>query len=70
MSLMLVLSLAQGSETQCGSIQSHKDFYFCSLEKHPKFQSSNLRQIEGSAIYEKANQWCNPELSIKNLVGI
>lgn len=65
--LMAFLSLSKAHD--CKEIKSYKDFYFCTLEKHPKYEISKLRAVEAAASIEKANQWQNPELSLKTISG-
>lgn len=64
-----MMSFAYGEFELCAQVHSFKDFYKCSIEKHPKFRISQLKAEEGAAAVEKASQWENPELSIKSLGG-
>lgn len=63
------MSLAQAGQRDCTTVDSYKDFYFCSLERHPKYEISKLKVTEGEAAVEKASQWQNPEVSLKSTGG-
>lgn len=67
--ILVVIGIAQASQRDCATIVSYKDFYFCSLEKHPKYEISRLKVTEGEAAVEKASQWQNPEVSLKSTGG-
>ncbi|GIL17062.1 MAG: hypothetical protein BroJett040_08130 [Oligoflexia bacterium] len=67
--LSLLMSIAHASELNCNDIKTFKTFYYCSLERHPKFEIAKLKSKEGDAIVEKATQWQNPEFGLKSTTG-
>lgn len=68
--IFLFLSVAQAAPNySCDKISSYKEFYFCTLSKHPRFEVSKLKVIEGEAIVDKASQWQNPDLTAKSITG-
>lgn len=67
--LSILLNLAQANSPDCNNIKTFKQFYFCTLERHPKFEISKLKFHEGDAIVEKATQWQNPEFGLKSTTG-
>lgn len=67
--IFLFVSLAFAQGPDCNSVRNHKDFYLCSLSKHPLFEVSKLKAQEGEALVERAGQWENPELSYKSVSG-
>lgn len=66
--IVLFLS-AVFAQDNCANIKSYRDFYRCSLEKHPKFEISRMKIDEGQAIEEKALQWQNPDLDVTSTAG-
>jgi len=50
-------------------MKNHKDFYYCSLEKHPKYEISKLKELEGDSLVDKASQWQNPDATLKSVTG-
>lgn len=60
-------SLAKAED--CKTIASYKDFYFCTLQKHPNFEISKLKTNEGEALVDKASQFENPEIGLKSVSG-
>lgn len=50
-------------------MKDYKEFYYCSLQKHPEFEISKLKIEEASAALDKATQWDNPELDVKTISG-
>lgn len=66
---MLLVHFAKADQVSCSTIKSFKDFYLCTLEKHPKYSVSKLKVAEGEAAVEKASQWQNPEVSLKSTGG-
>ncbi|NUM58657.1 MAG: TolC family protein [Bdellovibrionaceae bacterium] len=69
LSLLLAVNINTHAATQCEKVNSFKEFYFCTLQKHPKFEISNLKLNEADAIVEKASQFENPDISIKSISG-
>lgn len=69
LSLFFLVNSTFAQGTNCSNIKNYKDFYRCSLEKHPKFEVSRLKAEEGSALEEKASQWKNPDLDMKSVLG-
>lgn len=57
------------AQSKCNDIKSFREFYFCSLERHPKYEISKLKTQEGEAFVEKASQFQNPEMSLKSTSG-
>lgn len=66
---VLVSSMAFAAGPDCANIKSYKDFYLCSLNKHPYFEISNLKAKEGDALVDRAGQWENPEVAVKSVSG-
>lgn len=69
LTLLLTLTVAMATEPSCNEIRSYKDFYSCSLQKHPEFEISKLKLEEADAILDKASQWQNPDLEVTSLSG-
>lgn len=67
--ISLLMSVVHASELNCNDIKTFKTFYYCSLERHPKFEIAKLKSKEGDAIVEKATQWQNPEFGLKSTAG-
>jgi len=67
--LLLNLNFAFAADKNCNSMKDYKDFYYCSLQKHPEFEISKLKAEEASAALDKAAQWENPELELKSISG-
>lgn len=66
---ILTTSLAFGAGGNCAAIQSHRDFYACSLQKHPLSEVAGLKAKEGEAFLEQAGQWRNPDLDLRTVTG-
>lgn len=66
---VLLASFANAKESNCNSINTYKDFYTCSLAKHPLFEVSNLKKKEGEALVERAGQFENPFVALKSVGG-
>ena len=69
MSLLLLVVLRIGFADACDSVRTHKDFFRCSLEKHPRYGYSKLKLEEGKVLEERAAQWKNPSADLKSMGG-
>ncbi len=67
--LLLLYSVGFAAEPNCTTVKSYKDFYSCSLLKHPDFEVSKLKMAEANALEEQASQFQNPELEIQDIKG-
>lgn len=66
---VLLFAFAFAGETNCNQIANYKDFYQCSLKRHPLSEVANLKTLEGEAFIEQAGQWQNPDLDVKSVAG-
>ncbi|MGE3973712.1 MAG: hypothetical protein AB7F59_04215 [Bdellovibrionales bacterium] len=67
--LFLFFSLKLSADTNCQTMRNYKDFYRCSIVKHPGFQVAKLKTLEGDAIFERSTQLKNPEIELKDTSG-
>lgn len=67
--LFLLLANSFAAEPNCSILKSHREFYQCTLMKHPDLEISKLKIAEGEALLKKASQWQNPELEYQDLRG-
>lgn len=67
--LFLLNGMAWANTLPCASINSYREFYYCSLQKHPRYEISNLKLQEGEAIVDKASQYANPDIGFKSVSG-
>lgn len=66
---LLIFNFTIARAESCITINSYKDFYHCTLQKHPKFEISKLKLKEGEALLAKASQFENPEIGVKSVGG-
>lgn len=69
LSILMTLSLVFANDGSCAKIANYKDFYLCSLKKHPLSEVAALKAREGEAYLEQAGQWQNPNLDLKTVSG-
>ncbi|MES2767856.1 MAG: TolC family protein [Bdellovibrionota bacterium] len=69
MILAVLLLLNSTFAANCTSIKTYKEFYKCTLEKHPEFEVAKLKIQEAEAVIDKASQWQNPNLDVKSISG-
>lgn len=67
--LSFFFQVAHADVSSCEKAHSFRDFYSCSLKKHPKLSIAEQKNAEGAALVEKAGQWQNPELAFKSVGG-
>lgn len=64
-----VFSFALAAPANCDAPRDHREFYACSVEKHPLSKAASLGAREGDALAERAGQWRNPNLDARFLNG-
>lgn len=67
--LWLLFTSSFAENASCLAPKSYKEFYQCSLLRHPDFEISKLKSTESVAIEEQASQWQNPELEVQEVKG-
>lgn len=73
--ILIVLAIANGStalavpSAPCSKLSNPAEFYSCMLQKHPKAQSAEALRSAADASLDKASQFTNPELEVKNTNG-
>lgn len=69
LAVLLLLNSAFAANANCSQISSYKEFYNCTLEKHPEFEVSKLKVQEAEAVLDKSSQWQNPDLEVTSVAG-
>lgn len=69
LTLLMSLGFAAKADSNCQSIKTGKEFYQCSLQKHPDLEVSKLKTTEGEALVAQASQWQNPSLEARSIRG-
>lgn len=73
--LILIVATAYGQNAiaapaaPCPRMASAAEFYSCMLQRHPKMLAAESLQSAAEASLDKASQFTNPELSVKNTSG-
>ena len=66
---LILINIVLASEINCDVVATSKDFFNCTLKKHPRPEIAKLQIKAAEANIEKASQFKNPELSLKSVAG-
>ncbi|MES3039477.1 MAG: hypothetical protein V4736_16330 [Bdellovibrionota bacterium] len=66
--LTLLMSLSASAES-CDKVTNYRQFFKCSLEKHPEHEIAKLKTADSQAIVDRSSQWENPDLDLKTVGG-
>ena len=67
--LMLLPSFLSAAEPSCELPKNYRDFFSCSIKRHPKAQIAQLVVEEADAGIDRASQLQNPDISVRSVGG-